>query len=63
MWEGERLADSTEASVKSSLNANASFTKVSPLYCFFLLNRLKRFSFSFSLSFSLFPGLDSLGSV
>lgn len=33
------------------------------LYCFFLLNRLKRFSFSFSLSFSLLPGLDSVVSV
>lgn len=30
------------------------------LYCFFLLKRLKRFSLSFSLSFSRLPGLDSV---
>lgn len=29
-------------------------------YCFFLLNRLNLFSLSFSLSFSRFPGLDSV---
>lgn len=30
------------------------------VYCFFLLKRLKRFSLSFSLSFSRLPGLDSV---